>query len=594
MSCIRYYIYFHLRRMFTKWKWFLPLMLILVAISGFVQVTPDSVSVVADSIKTVESATTPVTTDPESNTDNVSWKSILPPVVAILLALVFRQVLVALFVSIWLGAFLVGGGGLSSIFSSFFYTMNEYIVPAAADEDHMAIIMFSLMIGGMIGIISANGGTRGIINLMLRFVKTRIQGQVMTVLLGFVVFFDDYANTMIVGNTMRPIADKLRMTRAKLAYLVDSTAAPVATVAIISTWIGAMVAYIADAQVGIEGFDMPAYSIFLYSLPYNFYAWLTISFVLMIAISGRDFGPMLHARITLMKAQHDPSLDKYKIYQEIAREGEPSQKVSHWLFAFIPIIVLVIGTIAGLYITGEGTTLMDIVGSANSYAALVWGSLAAMFVAIALTYFGKLLDFEETAKGMLNGMHVMFDGLIILVLAWSLSKITQDLNTAGYLISIFGDVLNPMWVPVIVFVLAGLTSFATGTSWGTMGILMPLIIPLVWNLGLNAGLDVATINMLIFNSVSSVLAGAVWGDHCSPISDTTILSSIASQCDHMEHVRTQMPYAMVVGFVSILAGIMVTVIGFNIWVIYAISLSLLALVIWYFGRRVEPEHYMEA
>lgn len=594
MSCIRYYIYFHLRRMFTKWKWFLPLMLILVAISGFVQVTPDSVSVVADSIKAVESATTPVTTGLESNTDNVSWKSILPPVVAILLALVFRQVLVALFVSIWLGAFLVGGGGLSSIFSSFFYTMNEYIVPAAADEDHMAIIMFSLMIGGMIGIISANGGTRGIINLMLRFVKTRIQGQVMTVLLGFVVFFDDYANTMIVGNTMRPIADKLRMTRAKLAYLVDSTAAPVATVAIISTWIGAMVAYIADAQVGIEGFDMPAYSIFLYSLPYNFYAWLTISFVLMIAISGRDFGPMLHARITLMKAQHDPSLDKYKIYQEIAREGEPSQKVSHWLFAFIPIIVLVIGTIAGLYITGEGTTLMDIVGSANSYAALVWGSLAAMFVAIALTYFGKLLDFEETAKGMLNGMHVMFDGLIILVLAWSLSKITQDLNTAGYLISIFGDVLNPMWVPVIVFVLAGLTSFATGTSWGTMGILMPLIIPLVWNLGSNAGLDVATINMLIFNSVSSVLAGAVWGDHCSPISDTTILSSIASQCDHMEHVRTQMPYAMVVGFVSILAGIMVTVIGFNIWVIYAISLSLLALVIWYFGRRVEPEHYMEA
>jgi Na+/H+ antiporter NhaC len=580
--------------MLTKRKWFLPLMLILVALSGFVQVQPDSVTAVTDSVQTMSTVDAPVTTGLESITENVSWKSILPPVVAIILALVFRQVLVALFVSIWLGAFLVGGGGVTSIFSSFFYTMNMYIVPAAADEDHMSIMMFSLLIGGMIGIISANGGTRGIIDLMLRFVKNRIQGQVMTVLLGFVVFFDDYANTMIVGNTMRPIADKLRITRAKLAYLVDSTAAPVATVAIISTWIGAMIAYIADAEAGIEGFNIPAYSVFLYSLPYNFYAWLTIAFVFMIAVSGRDFGPMLHARITLMKAKHDPSLDKYKVYHEIARETELSAKRSHWLFALIPILVLVFGTILGLYITGEGTTVMEIVGSANSYAALVWGSLGAMVIAIGMTYFGKLLDFEETAKGMLNGMHVMFDGLIILVLAWSLSKITQDLNTAGYLISVFGDVLNPLWVPVIVFILAGLTSFATGTSWGTMGILMPLVIPLVWNLGMNAGYDEALINLLIFDSVSSVLAGAVWGDHCSPISDTTILSSIASQCDHIEHVRTQLPYAMVVGLVSILAGIMVTVIGFNIWVIYAISVSILALVVWYFGRRVEPEHYTEA
>jgi Na+/H+ antiporter NhaC len=580
--------------MLTKRKWILPSLIILLAFTGFVQVEPDSVTVAADSVQALGTADTPITTGLEGITENVSWKSILPPVVAIVIALVFRQVLVALFVSIWLGAFLVGGGGLPSVLSSFFYTMSDYIVPAAADEDHMAIIMFSLLIGGMIGVISANGGTRGIIDLMLRFVKTRIQGQVMTALLGFVIFFDDYANTMIVGNTMRPIADKLRMTRAKLAYLVDSTAAPVATIAIISTWIGAMIAYIADAEAGLEGFNIPAYSVFLYSLPYNFYAWLTLAFVLMIATSGRDFGPMLHARITLLKAKNDPSLDKYKVYQEIARETELSEKKSHYLFAVIPILVLVLGTMLGLYITGEGDTIMDIVGSSNSYAALVWGSMASMFTAIVMTYAGRLLTFEETAKGMLSGMHVMFDGLIILVLAWSLSKITQDLNTAGYLISVFGDVLNPLWVPVIVFVLAGLTSFATGTSWGTMGILMPLVIPLVWSLGMNAGLEESMINLLIFDSVSSVLAGAVWGDHCSPISDTTILSSIASQCDHIEHVRTQLPYALVVGGISILAGIMVTVIGFNIWIIYAISVSLLALVVWYFGRRVEPEHYMEA
>ena len=339
---------------------------------------------------------------------------------------------------------------------------------------------------------------------------------------------------------------------------------------------------------------MPAYLVFLNSLPYNFYAWLTIVFVLMISITGRDFGPMLTSRITLMKAKHDPSLDRYKIYQDIAKEGEPSEKKSHWMNAAFPILVLVFGTILGLYVTGEGSSIQDIVGSADSYAALVWGSLAATVVAIGMTFFGKLLDFEETVKGMLSGMHVMFDGLIILVLAWSLSKITTDLNTAGYLISVFGDVLNPVWIPVIVFVLAGLTSFATGTSWGTMGILMPLVIPLVWNLGLSSGLEEAAVSMLIFHSVSSVLAGAGWGDHCSPISDTTILSSIATQCDHIEHVKTQMPYAMVVGVVSIMSGIMVTVMGMNIWLMYAISISILASVVWYFGRRVEPEDYIEA
>ena len=577
--------------MLTKRQWMLPILLIFLAFSGFAQIGVDSLTVAADTLQTApESATSVI----DSMTENVSWLSILPPVIAIVLALVFRQVLVALFISIWLGAFLTGSGGFTGIFSSFFQTMNVYIVPAAADGDHMSIMMFSLMIGGMIGIISANGGTRGIIDLMLRFVKTRIQGQVMTTLLGFVVFFDDYANTMIVGNTMRPIADKLKITRAKLAYLVDSTAAPVATIALISTWIGAMLAYISDAEALMPDYNVAAYNVFLGSLPYNFYAWLTIIFVLMIAWSGRDFGPMLHSRITLMKAKHDATLDKYKVYQDIAREGEVSELKSSWLNAGIPILVLVVATLAGLFITGEGESIQDIIGSANSYNALVWGSLLSMAVAILMTFAQRLLAFDEIVKGMLNGMHVMFDGLLILVLAWSLSKVTGDLNTAGYLISVFADVLNPVWIPVIIFILAGLTSFATGTSWGTMGILMPLVVPLVWNLGHAAGLEEAFIHILIYDNESSVLAGAVWGDHCSPISDTTILSSIATQCDHIEHVRTQLPYAMVVGVISIMAGIMVAVIGMNIWLIYAISIIIMASIIWYFGRRIEPEHYMEA
>ncbi len=571
--------------MTSKRQGFFLAALLLLVCAGFVQSGIDSTAV-----DTLQNSPPSIA----ASTAEVSWISVLPPLVAIILALVFRQVLVALFVSIWLGAYLTGEGGGVGIFTSFFDTVTKYIVPATADEEHMSIILFSLMIGGMIGIISANGGTRGIIDLMLRFVKTRIQGQVATTLLGFVIFFDDYANTMIVGNTMRPIADKLKITRAKLAYLVDSTAAPVATVALISTWIGAMVGYIADASATMPGYEAAPYWVFLNSLPYNFYAFLTIIFVVMISVSGRDYGPMLQSRITLMKAKHDPSLDKYKVYQDMAAEGAPSGRVTHWMNAVLPIVVLVGATLAGLYISGEGSSLQDIVGSANSYYALLWGSLLSLAVAIMLTFAQRILPFEEIAKSMLSGMHVMFDGLIILVFAWALSSITTDLNTAGYLISVLSDSINPMWVPVLIFVLAALISFATGTSWGTMGILMPLVMPLVWNMGLAAGLEEAVIHLLIFDSVASVLAGAVMGDHSSPISDTTILSSIASQCDHIEHVRTQMPYALTVGVVSILAGIMVTVLGFNIWLIYAISVAILAFIVWYFGKRVEPEHYPAA
>ena len=219
------------------------------------------------------------------------------------------------------------------------------------------------------------------------------------------------------------------------------------------------------------------------------------------------------------------------------------------------------------------------------------GSLASVVVAIIMTLSQKLLDIEKTLEGMMNGMHVMFDGVLILVLAWGLSDVTVALGTADYLVSVFGETLNPYWMPAIVLVLSALTAFATGSSWGTMGILMPLVVPLGWEIGNNTGVPMEMTLEIIYASVSAVLAGSVWGDHCSPISDTTILSSIATQCDHVEHVNTQLPYAMIVGAISILAMIAAIVLNISVWIIYPVGVAIIIGIIYKFGKIPDPETY---
>lgn len=527
----------------------------------------------------------------ETASEGVSWTSILPPLVAIGIALLFRQVLFALFLGIWCGAFLASDMSFVEVFTSFFTAMSDYIVVAAADESHMSIIIFTLLIGGMVGIITDNGGTRGVIKAITQFIKTKVQGQLATALMGFVVFFDDYANTMVVGNTMRPLTDKLRISRAKLAYLVDSTAAPIATIALVSTWIGAMVGFIADAQGQMPDFNESAYGVFLSSLSYNFYAFLTILFVLLIAWSGRDFASMLTSRINLYKAKHDPSLDTYNLWKEKIEDDEKTKPTSHWSNAALPIATLVFGTIGGLWITGEGSSVQEVIESADSYKALIWGGFLSVVVAIVMTLGKKLLNVEKTLEGMMEGMHTMFDGLLILVLAWALSAVTVELGTADFLMSVFGETLNPFWLPVIVFVLSALTAFATGSSWGTMGILMPLVVPLAWEIGNNTGLSYDITAEIIYASVSSVLAGSVWGDHCSPISDTTILSSIATQCDHVEHVNTQLPYSMTVGIISTFGLIGVLVLGLPVWLMYLAGIAAIVAVIFTFGRIPDPAEF---
>jgi len=494
------------------------------------------------------------------------WVSVLPPVIAIAFAVITKRVIPALFVGIWFGAWAAADLNLQGLWSGLLDSFQVYVLGAVANEDHAAVMLFSFMIGGMVGIVSRNGGMQGIVNHIVRWARTSRHGQTATGLLGLVVFFDDYANTLIVGNAMRPVTDRLRISREKLAYIVDSTAAPVTALALVTTWIGYEVGLIGDAVSKIDTLNMSAYGIFLNSIAYSFYPLLALMFVFAIAISHRDFGPMykaeLRARTTGEVLGPGAEVDEAATGVEMAPDpDQPHRSIN----AIAPVLTLIAGVLTGLYVTGEGDNLRDIIGTADSYKALMWASLLSVLVAAGLSLAQRVLDLEETVAAWYSGVKSMMYAMIVLVLAWSLGAVTEVLGTAEYLVLVLGDWLPAGIVPAIVFVLAAATAFATGTSWGTMGILIPLVIPLSWSVMQANGLIEVGEFHILYSSVASVLAGAVWGDHCSPISDTTILSSMASGCDHIEHVRTQLPYAGLVGAVSILIGTVPTGFGFPWW-----------------------------
>ncbi len=519
------------------------------------------------------------------------WWSIIPPLMAIGMALLTKRVIPALFTGIWFGAMTVIGFSIGGVFQGALDTFQVYVLQEFIDEGHASVILFSCMIGGLVGIISKNGGMQGVVNIISRFASNPQKGQVSTAALGLAIFFDDYANSLVVGNTMRSVTDRLRISREKLAYLVDSTAAPVACIALVTTWIGYEVGMIGEAISKVDGLDGSAYAFFLGSIPYSFYPILAISFVFMVSLTRRDFGPMLQAemraRSTGEVVRQGANVDEAAVSGEETKpkEGIPIRAIN----AIIPIIVLVGGVLVGLYATGEGDSLQEIINNSDSYTALMWASLVSVLVAAIMTSTQRILDLGEIVESWYGGLKSMLFAMIILVLAWALSAITEELHTAPYLVSVLGDSLNPGFVPVVVFLLAAATAFATGSSWGTMGILLPLVIPLVWAVMTVNGMGDETYYYILYSTISCILAGAVWGDHCSPISDTTILSSMASGCDHIDHVRTQLPYAMFVGIVAIVVGIIPSGFGFPWWISLPVGLAILFTGLRIFGRIAEDE-----
>jgi len=521
------------------------------------------------------------------------WWSILPPLLAIGAALLFRRVVPALFLGVWLGAWIVQGLSAAGLFWGLLDTMQVYVLNAMVDEGHAAIILFSLMIGGMVGIISRNGGTRGIVESMADWAYTALRGQVATWGLGLLIFFDDYANTLIVGNTMRPVTDRLRISREKLAYIVDSTAAPVASLALVTTWIGFEVGLIDEAVASIPGLSMSGYALFWESLFYRFYPWLALLFVFLIAVTDREFGPMYdaeqRARTTGQVLGDEAQVDAAAAESdELApKEGIPYRAWN----AILPVLVLVGGVLAFLWTTGTAAVgtdapVREIIGAADAYKALMYASLLGVLAAAGLSLGQGLLTLDETVEAWYGGLKSMLFAMVVLLLAWGLSNLTTVLHTAHYLAAALSEALAPGVVPALIFVLSAATAFATGSSWGTMGIVMPLVIPLTWEILGGHGMAAAPHHHILYSAISCVLAGAVWGDHCSPISDTTILASMASGCDHVEHVRTQLPYALSVGVVALCLGTLPAGFGLPWWAALLIGALVLGGVLYGLGRPV--------
>ena len=519
------------------------------------------------------------------------WMSILPPLVAIVMALLIKEVISSLFVGILTGAFLMayygGASPASALGGGLLRVVDTYVVGSLYDADHVTIIVFTLIIGGMVRIITANGGMQGVVNWLSRRARGPRSGQLMTFIMDLCIFFDDYSNTLVVGNTMRPIADKLKVSREKLAYIVDSTSAPVVAVAFVTTWIGAELSYIQDG-INTIGLQASAYSVFFHSLAYSFYPFLTLGFVLMIIFSGRDFGPMLTAE---RKARMTSAMET-----EMMNSGAKS---AHIIDALIPLAVLIFGTIIGLIVTGYDASIWNdtgtgflsklsaTIGAANSYKALLWASVLSLITAIIMTMLRGCLTFARVMEEMVEGFKAMFNAVLILTMAWSIALVTKDMHTAEFVSQLLLKwSLSPAVVPVLTFLLAALIGFSTGTSWGTMAILYPLILPASWLLCQEQGLSVGATMPLFYNVVASVLAGSVMGDHCSPISDTTIMSSLASSCNHLQHVKTQMPYALTVGGVAVLIGVLPTALGLPSWAAFLTGFAALWLIVRLIGKKV--------
>jgi Na+/H+ antiporter NhaC len=516
------------------------------------------------------------------------WVSILPPLLAIGMALLLRSVLPALMLGLWLGAWALEGMSLEGIFYGLFDSFEVYVVNAVADRDHVTIMLFTFMIAGMVGVISRNGGMRGIVEWIIKGANSARRGQLAVWSLGLVIFFDDYSNTLVVGNTSRSITDRLRISREKLAYIVDSTAAPIATVALVTTWIGYQVSLIGDATAQLDGLDQSAYSIFLNSILYSFYPFMAIFLMVLVITTGREFGPMRAAE----QRARATGVTVPPVTSTVGQDDEAALAMKdgvqpNAINALIPVIVMIIGILAGLYITGDGETISDIIGSANSYQALMWASLLSAFTAVVMTALQGLLTLDEIVDAWVSGARFTFIAMIILVLAWSMSEISRELHTADFLIASLGDSLPASALPATIFVLAAFTAFSTGSSWGAMGILLPLVLPLCWAIMNSQGLAGPEGHHILYASVSGVLAGAVWGDHCSPISDTTVMSSLSAGCDHMEHVRTQLPYAMLAGAAALFCGTVPTSLGLPWWAGMLLAAAVTALGLRLLGEPVE-------
>ena len=531
--------------------------------------------------------------------------TLIPPLVAISLAFITKNVIVSLVIGIMSGGFILNISG-NNPFMALFYSFLDLIqraVNSLADPWNAGIILQVLAIGGVINLVGKMGGAKAIAEALSKRAKSAKSAQIITWFAGLLVFFDDYANSLIIGPMMRPVTDKMKISRERLAFIIDATAAPVAGIAIISTWIGLEVGLIGSAFDSI-GVETNAFGVFLNTIPFRFYNILILGFIVITALLLKDFGPMRKAELECRRGGLNLTSNE-DVNKELSKHDEleplPGVKLSVWN-AIIPIGALILGALFAFYYSGY-TTIMggedsaviqlmqnspasfdaikEAFSNADASVALFQSAFFAGLVAIIMGVAKKIFTLSEALDIWVDGMKTLIITGVILICAWSLSSVIKELGTAKYLIQLLSGSLPPFILPSLIFVLGAIISFATGTSYGTMGILMPLAIPLAYSINPDMS--------YVIVATSAVLTGAIFGDHCSPISDTTILSSMGAGCNHIDHVRTQMPYAIFVAVITIVFGYIPAGFGLPVYVVLPIAFVAMFIGIQIFGKSVEVE-----
>ena len=536
------------------------------------------------------------------NASKFGLLTILPPLVAIALAFITKNVVISLFLGTLSGCFLLQISGNNVIYAIIhsFLDFVERALNSLADPWNAGIVLQVMVIGGVISLVSKMGGAKAIAEALAKKAKTPRSAQLITWLLGVLVFFDDYANSLIVGPIMKPVADKMKISRERLSFIIDATAAPIAGIMIVSTWIGLEVGLIKDGFESI-GQSADAFGVFLNTIPYRFYNILILVFVVATSYFLRDFGPMRKAEIRARKGyisdtNKEIALDKAAEEEMAPKEGV---KLSIWN-AIIPIGALMISALISFYYSGytaimggedaalqilmtnspmSFTAIREAFSASDASVALFQSALFASIVAIGMGVCKKIFTFSEAVDVWVDGMKGLIITGVILILAWSLSSVIKELGTAAFLVQMLSDSVPKFLLPSIIFILGAIISFATGTAYGTMGILMPLAIPLSFSISPDFG--------YVVMSTSAVLTGAIFGDHCSPISDTTIMSSMGAGCHHIDHVKTQMPYALTVAAITVICGYIPVGLGLSIWIVLPVAAVITAAVVYFVGKPVD-------
>jgi Na+/H+ antiporter NhaC len=463
---------------------------------------------------------------------NTIW-ALTPPIIAISLALITKEVYSSLFLGILTGAMLNADfhpvEGLNQLFPN-------GIMAVLADKWNVGILVFLVILGTMVQLMNRAGGSAAFGEWASGRIKGRSGAQLSTMLLGCLIFIDDYFNCLTVGSVMRPVTDKHKISRAKLAYLIDSTAAPICIIAPISSWAAAVSGFV-KGENGI--------SIFVQSIPFNFYALLTLLMMVFLIFLKVDFGPML---LHENNARQGDLFTTGKSKQTISEgQGQDVRRVGRVSDLVIPVVFLIVGCVVGMIYTGgffAGKSFVDAFAASDASVGLVMGSSVALVMTIAYYLMRQSLSFSECMDCLPEGFKQMVPAMLILAFAWTLKSMTDSLGAATYVGSLMANSADGLmaFLPAIIFVVAIGLAFASGTSWGTFGILIPIVVSCLQSVDLQ----------LMIISISACMAGAVCGDHCSPISDTTIMSSAGAQCEHLNHVTTQLPYALTVASVSFL------------------------------------------